>query len=104
MPVKSVEESLYTYAEEPITIDGTVGGIRLTLSNLYAVPPPRKVEIFVDSAPLRFRVDGGAPTSTVGEILNPRDRMNIWNRNDMENFRGIRTGGTSATLRVRWKR
>ena len=97
----TIEEQLRTYAEEDITIPDS--STRLTVTNALN-PFLRKIEIFVEDAQIRFRMDGTAPTATVGEILNPFDRLTIYNALDARNFRAIRTGGTSATLRVRYKR
>ena len=98
----SVEFDLLTYAEEDITVPASSTG--LTGTNVLATPPPKLVEIFVEDTQIRYRTDGSAPTSTVGEILNPFDRLNLTHPGDMSRFRAIRTGSTSATLRARYKR
>ena len=102
MPATREDQILRTFAEEDITV--AASSTRLTLSNIYVTPPLKKVEIFVEDAQIRFRLDGSDPTSSVGEILNPFDRVTIENPSDAEAFRAIRTGGTSATIRARYKR
>ena len=99
---RTLDEHLTTYAEEVISI--TDSAQRLTLSNFYSTPPCKKVEMFLETAQIRFRLDGTDPTSTVGEVMNPYDRMTLTGMNDAENFRAIRTGGTSGNLRIKYKR
>ena len=97
-----LDQALHVYAEEVITIPASSTG--LTLTNVLTTPQPSKVEIFVESAQVRVRVDGTAPTSTVGEVLNPFDRYTLYGPEQAYNFRAIRTGGTSANLHVRYLR
>ena len=97
-----VTDDPLTYIEEDITVPDS--STSLTLSNVIATPPPRLVELFIEDAQIRFRTDGSAPTSSVGEILNPFDRLSLTHPADMWNFRAIRTGSTSATIRARYKR
>lgn len=97
-----LDQELYTFAEEVITVADS--STRLTVSNVLSTPKPREVEVFVNTAQMRFRADGTDPTSSVGEILNPMDRLTLRSHADMWNFRGIRTGSTSATIHVRYKR
>ena len=93
---------LRTYAEEDITVaDSSIG---LTLTNILTAPPPERVELFVEDAPIRIRVDGSAPTSSVGEILHPLDQYILQNAGEAYRFRAIRIGGTSATIRARYLR
>ena len=96
------EQDLQTFAEEDITVaDSAIG---LTLSNLLVTPPLKRVELFVEDAQIRIRTDGSNPTSSVGEILNPFDRFTIKNPGDAQNFKAIRTGAASATIRARYLR
>ena len=96
------EAVLIVYAEEDITV--AASSIGLTLTNVLATPPPKKVELFFEDAQVRVRVDGSAPTSSVGEIFNPFDRQTLWGPAQAYNWRAIRTGATSATVRARYSR
>lgn len=99
---RALEEALTVYAEEDITVaDSSIG---LTLTNVTSTPPVKKVEMFVEDAQIRVRVDGLAPTSSVGEILNPFDRFTCWGAEQAYKFRAIRTGASSATIRARYLR
>ena len=64
------------YAFEEITVGTT--SIGLTASNLTttsAVDRTVKVQCYIETAQIRYRLDGTAPTSGVGEILNDNDRI-----------------------------
>lgn len=85
---------------ESLTIDATVGGIALT-AGTYGTA--RYAEISIEVAEIRFRVDGGAPTSTVGHIASPPDIIELESAEDIAAFRAIRTGATSATIFVTYQ-
>lgn len=96
------QDQLLAYSEEDITV-ATVA-IGLTATNVITSPPPKRVEMFVEDAQIRYRVDGTDPTASVGEILNPFDRITLYHPGEMSRFRAIRTGSVSATLHARYKR
>ena len=56
--------------------------------------------ITVETAAVRFRIDGTAPTATVGHILNPGDTLGLRGMGEMSKFQAIRKDGTDATLQV----
>lgn len=60
--------------------------------------------ITVETAQLRYRYDGSDPTSSEGHILNINDVLVLVGPDAIKNFRGIRTGGTSAVLKVTYER
>ena len=99
---KTLDEELRTFSEELITVTDTAIG--LTLSNIYVSPRCRKIELYFEIAPVRFRMDGTDPTSSVGEFVTPTSRMQIYNMSDAEKFKAIRTTATSGTIRARYKR
>lgn len=75
------------------TIDSTAGGVGLgTVPNNTAY-----AEILCETAQVRFTVDGTAPTTAVGRILNPGDTLRLA-VNDFSLFRAIRTGAASGSL------
>ena len=97
MPL-SYADTLQVFAEEDITVaDSSIG---LTLTNVLVTPPLKRVELFVEDAQIRYRLDATAPTSSVGRILNPFDQLIIRNAGDAFGFRAIRTGSVSATIRA----
>ena len=79
---------------ESVTVSGTAGGLTdATIASKY------EAVITVETAQIRFRLDGTAPTASVGHILEAGDVLILDSFNQMDNFSAIRTGGTSATLR-----
>jgi hypothetical protein len=99
-------DSLQTYDEEDVTVDATVGGVRLTVAKILDPNgQAKRVTMFNEDAQIRITVKpGAAPTNVAGEIVNPFDRVTLKNASEALNFRAIRTGGTSATLRVKYQR
>jgi len=77
----------------------TVAGTAVGLSAGTIDDQPNYAFITVETAQIRFRIDGTAPTSTVGHIADPGDIIEIWD-DELFKFQAIRTGGASATLQV----
>ena len=84
-------------AHESVTVDATVGGVALTAGTygtiIYAF-------ITAETAQMRFTVDGTAPTTTVGHLLNPGDILELDSLSDITAFRAIRTGSVSGVIKV----
>lgn len=76
----------------PVTIDNTAGGVGITVPS-----GTRFVELLVETAQIRFTVDGTAPTTSVGRLANPGDTIRLAT-NDFTLFKAIRTGAVSATV------
>ena len=91
---------LRTLTEESITVGAAA--VSLTANNVFSNPLPDEVEILVTGAPINVRQDGTAPTAAVGETVNPFSYITLKDRDRIANFQAIRTGGTSATLWVRY--
>ncbi len=56
--------------------------------------------ITVESQIVRYRIDGGTPTASVGIRLLVNDILKLKGKGELENFRVIRQDGIDATLRV----
>lgn len=93
---KVVIDKYKGYTREDLTIDDTVGGVKLTESILNTLPPPKRVYITIETARCRFTYDGTAPLTTLGHILDPMDQVYIEGLDKMRTFRVIKTGATSA--------
>lgn len=96
------------YDEENITVDNTVGGVAFTASIVSPSGMPyraQSVNVKVNCAStspcsIRMTLDGTAPTTTVGFLLNEADIITIFNYTNINKARFIRTGANSATLNV----
>ena len=81
---------------ETVTVATTSIGLTTTLNDNVGF----RAVISCETAQCRYRYDGGAPTATVGHLLNIGDLIIFEGRANVANFRAIRTGGTSAVLQV----
>lgn len=87
---------------EQITV--AVTAIGLTASKIESTPKPKKVIITCETAQFRYRIDGSDPTASVGHIVNPMDSLVLEGYSQLNNFKAIRVGGTSATVFVTYLR
>jgi hypothetical protein len=92
---------------ETITVDTTAGGVALTATK-YRVAGPggmnhdaKEAFITVEDQPIRWKVDPAVTVTatTNGHGANAGDVFSIHGQ-QIVNFRAIRTGGVSATIRV----
>ncbi len=90
------------YDMEEITVANTAIG--LTAAKLITNPKPKEAFIFCETAQLRYFYDGSTPTSTSGIPLNPFDSIRMKGYSNLNNFKAIRTGVTSAKLTVIYER
>ena len=82
---------------ESVTVAGTAIGITLTASDGIL---PAAALITVEDAPIRYCVDGTTPTTTVGHLAQAGAVFELINRGEVTNFRAIRQGGASGTIKV----
>lgn len=86
------------YDQEKITVADSAIGFTDSLINAGDGVLPATAVFVVETAQLRFRVDGGDPTTTVGILAEVGDFVEITGEHDVEKFRAIRTGATSAVI------
>ena len=100
--------ALVALSREQLTVAGSVVGFT------SAKIPPNVVMalVYVTTAPIRYYANGDAttavgragngtaPTSTLGIPAGIDAVFEVWGWNDIKNWRGIRTTGTSAILEV----
>jgi len=88
-------------AFEQVTVTDSVTALN---SQIYSRDSGReicnKATIAVETASIRYRVDGGEPSATVGLLANSGDILSLIGRSEIKFFRAIRTTATSATLTV----
>lgn len=87
---------------ETITVASLAIGF--TASILASSHKPKKVFITVESARIRYRMDGTDPTDLIGHILDPMDTLVLEGYSQLNNFKAIRVGTTSGTLQVTYLR
>lgn len=87
-----------SYTQESITVANTAIGFTAATINRGDGNTPARAVFVVETAQIRFRVDGGDPTTTVGLLLDIGDEVTITGEHDIEKFKAIRTGGTSGVI------
>jgi hypothetical protein len=89
---------------EAVTVDNTVGGVYLTVAKYFTVATSKIVADFavvkIESAQIRYTVDTTAPTTSVGMLGLPMETLVLGSFEELKNFRAIRTGDTSASIKV----
>jgi hypothetical protein len=87
-----------TYAQ--VTIDNTSGGVALpaTLIKPAGQQQMNHCQLRLETAEIRFRVDDGAPTTTVGVPMEPLEVVQLDSAVEIGAFRAIRTGAASGVL------
>ena len=93
---------LIGYDSEEITVADTAIG--LTAAKLTTATKPKEVFIQCETAQCRYYYHGSNPTSSSGYLLNPYDTVRIKGTVNLNNFRAIRTGSSSAKLTVCYER
>lgn len=87
-------------AYESVTVDNTVGGVSLTAATYGRA---RKAFVTLETAQIRFTIDGTAPTTSVGHLLESGQTLDLKNTDEIRNFRAIRTGSVSGGLKVTYE-
>ena len=59
-----------------------------------------RAEITLETAQIRFRVDGTNPTSGEGHLVEVGDVIRLTSAAQIANFKAIRTGATSGVLKA----
>jgi len=96
-----------------LTVDTTSGGVPFPAAKVTNPNDPVESANLVTfsvscasgtSCNIRFTLDGTAPTTSVGILLQYGAVISIYQHNAIENFRAIREGATSAVLNVQYFR
>ena len=83
---------------EEITVSNAVIGFTPAL--LIAFPQPKGAVLTLETAAIRWRVDGGDPSGTVGHLMSVGDSIVIHGPNNMPNFKAFRDTAVDGVLRV----
>lgn len=96
--VPAVAQDVVTF--EALTVDDTSGGVRITATTIRPAGRLPQLECLgrLETAQIRYRYDGTAPSTTVGSLWEVGEEKVISGPAYLEAFRAIRTGATSGTL------
>ena len=84
------QEAAYNFETVSITTSST------TITSTVGLMNAHRAVITCEGDQIRFRYDGTAPTSTVGHILNPGDKLILEGRSNILSFRAIRSSAATA--------
>lgn len=93
----AVENTTQTF--ESLTVSTTSIGVAQTAA-ARAAAGHNVARIDVDTTAIRFRFDGGDPTSSVGHNAAAGTSFLLHGAQRIGNFRAIRNGGSDAILRI----
>lgn len=85
---------------ESVTVADSAIGITSTVRSPAGRPPQTACEARLETAQVRFRFDGTAPTSSEGSLLEVGEVLTLRGAATLAAFRAIRTGGTSGVLKI----
>jgi len=93
----------YSYEDyESITVGNTAVGFTAGKIAPSGNVNPVKAFCRLETAQVRFRMDGTDPTSSEGILLEVGETLEITGEKNLRNFRAIRTGSTSGVLKVHY--
>lgn len=85
----------YADSYEAVTVANAAIGLT---SATYA--RARSAMCRLETAPIRYTTDGATtPTTTVGIVVNPMEWIVLGSPGEIKNFKAIRTGDTSGSLK-----
>ena len=90
-------EGLVPFAHETLTVADTAVGLT---SATYS--DATRAEMTLETAQIRFWVDGTAPTTSAGILVNVGDVVVLNSAAQIANFKAIRTGSTSGVLSIQY--
>ncbi|MDI6732313.1 MAG: hypothetical protein QME16_00070 [Planctomycetota bacterium] len=99
-PINVIAGQIPAFAYESITVDDTVKSLTSLSYTDTDGNTAVNALITIETAQIRWRIDGGNPTSTGGHLSNPMDIIKLNNASDVKNFKATRVSSTSATIRV----
>lgn len=93
-------ETIYdAFAYEEVTV--AAASIGLTAGTYLDAT---RADLQLETAQVRYRIDGGAPSAAVGFLLEVGQALQLTGAADIAAFRAFRTGGTSGRLNATYSR
>ena len=90
---------LTPFASESIAVRGTVAVLTPKIYNQQSYKA--QIAIFsVETADVRFWMDGSAPTATAGHVMKAGDYFSLCSPSMIERFKATRASATDAIVRV----
>lgn len=83
---------------EQVTVANSAIGLTATNINGPTHPAALRADCRLETAEVRYTIDGTTPTTTIGTLLEPGDTLVLVGNDVLNYFRAIRTGAVSAVL------
>lgn len=83
---------------EQVTVAATSIGFTATKITPAGLPMATIASCRLETAEVRWTIDGTVPTTAVGTLLEIGDILTVTGHDALSTFRAIRTGGTSGVL------
>ena len=88
------------YDFESVTVTDPVGGLTITKLRPDSKAPPISALLTLESAAIRYRLDGVDPTTSEGHVMASGDAPVLVGINALRNFKAIKDTGVDGTLKV----
>jgi hypothetical protein len=98
LPARAADDAPATF--EKITVGAAAVGIGTSTLQPTSQPDRRYCLIVLETADIRWRVDGTDPSSTTGTPMKADGTITIAGIRNLVRFRAIRSGGSSGVLSV----
>jgi len=85
---------------ESITVSGTVVTLAASKLSPSATPPPVSALLSLETAAIRYRLDGVDPTASEGHLLASNDVLLLESITALRQFKAIKDGVNDGTLKV----
>lgn len=96
-PVAAYQQQ-YVAFEQVTVAAASIGLTAATINSGSGHPQAEKAVCRLEQAQIRYRLDGTAPTTTVGTLLEIGDVLTLSGNDMLQRAQFIRTGGTSGIL------
>jgi hypothetical protein len=98
-----IKEEVFTnYDYESISVtDTAIGFTEAKISKgINSNKIPQSAMFSIETASIRIRMDGTAPTASTGLLLTAGTVVTVLGETNIKRFKAIRSGSTSATIEV----
>jgi len=101
MPIRDTTNVFSAYATEIITVaDAAIGCTVAKLYDAVTAQAVNKITVDVEAQPIRYTLDGTAPTTSVGRPVAAGVAFEVYGTENIGRLRMIRSTGSSATVTV----
>ncbi len=96
------EFGLVAFYHGSLTVNNTSGGVAIAAGGKFSTTnraPASYSLLTLETAQIRYTLDGTTPTTSVGHLLDPGQALTL-THGDIQGFKAIRVGSTSGILMI----